>query len=104
MEPVAKYARTILNGLEKRPRMYGDALSVELQYLLTLEFLALAEGNDLKEVRQAYKRALVRRFKTSQSPAACRDIPIEEVIDILKPVRDEFDTSRWIDVDVSETE
>ncbi len=100
MNEVAKYARTIMNGIEKRPRMYGDALSVELQYLLTLEFLALAEGSDLKAVRAAYKKALVKRFKTSQSPAACRDIPIEEVIDILKGVRADVDPSMWEDVEI----
>lgn len=98
MNKVAKYARTVLNGIEKRPQMYGDPLSVELQYLLALEFLALAEGIDVKEARAAYSRTLSKRFKTSVLPASNHGIPIEEVIFVISEARDEIDSSRWIDL------
>lgn len=96
MNEVAKYARTVLNSIEKRPRMHGDALSVEMQYLMALEFLAIAEGSDVKAARKSYEHALAARFKTSQMPASCHDIPIEDVIDLLKSVRDSVDPERWV--------
>lgn len=99
MNEVAKYARTVLNGIEKRPRLYGDALSVELQYLLALEFLAIAEGSDVKAARKAYEHALAARFKTSVMPASCHEIPVEDVIDLLKSVRDSVDPNRWVDME-----
>lgn len=99
MNEVAKYARTVLNSIEKRPRMYGDALSVELQYLMALEFLAIAEGSDVKSARKAYEHALAARFKTSVMPASCHEIPVEDVIDLLKSVRDSVDPNRWVDME-----
>jgi hypothetical protein len=78
--------------------MYGDGLSVELQYLLALEFLALAEGIEVKECREAYFEALRRKFKTSKLPAFQHGLPIEEVIEILKEARNEVDPSKWIDI------
>jgi hypothetical protein len=99
MNEVAKYARTVLNAMEKRPRMHGDVLSVEMQYLMALEFMAIAEGFDAKSARKAYEHALVSRFKTSSMPAAYHEIPVEDVIDLLKSARDSVDPSRWVDME-----
>lgn len=71
----------------------------ELQYLLALEFLAIAEGSDVKAARKAYEHALAARFKTSVMPASCHEIPVEDVIDLLKSVRDSVDPNRWVDME-----
>jgi hypothetical protein len=99
MNEVAKYARTVLNAMEKRPKMYGDALSVELQYLMALEFLAIAEGFDVNAARKSYEHALAARFKIGQMPASCHGVPIENVIDLLRSVRDSVDPERWVDME-----
>lgn len=98
MNAVAKYARTVLNSIEKRPRMWGEEMTVEMQYLLALEFLALAEGYDIKAVRKAHSKALQKRFKTSQMPAACHDLSSEEIVLLLKSVRSEIDPDMSIDI------
>ncbi len=98
MEEVAKYARLILNSIEKRPAMHGGGAEVEMQYLTALEFLAIAEGFDVKTARESYFRALSKRFKTSVRPAFTYDIPLEEIVSIIKEARPEIDPSMWIDM------
>jgi hypothetical protein len=99
MNEVAKYARTILNGIEKRPQMWGNNLAVELQYLTAMEFLAISEGFDIKVARDAYARELKNTFRTAVLPASSYDDKtIEEIIDILKRARVDVDPSLWVDM------
>lgn len=83
MEPVIKYARTVLNSIEKHPNAFGETEAAAMQYLLALEFLALGlgfpKGQNL--IRDEYTQVRKTVFGANS----------EDTISALKTIRNGID-------------
>lgn len=98
-ESIAKYARTVLNSIEKYPVMHGDSLAIEMQYLLALEFLAISMGIDKKNVRDEYEN--LRKSAPGPSNLALSDregATVGKVVQQMMTLRYAADPSLWVDL------
>lgn len=88
---VQKYACTVLNGLERAPKMWGGESAIELQYLLALEFLAISVGKTTDFVRERYAKVLESVPGPSNLPLASRELCAEDIIKLMKPIRSDIE-------------